>query len=148
MSTESRTVRRPAARRAGYVVSIIVNVAFVFLVNVRPGWWIVPFLTDATPDVLGWVNASIVVTVVANAVYLVYDPRWLRALGGMATTGVGLAAMVRIWQVFPFDFDDSALDWALIFRIMLAVGIFGSLIGLVAQFASLVRANVRRTDGR
>ena len=92
--------------------------------------------------------SSIVVTVVANAVYLVYDPRWLRALGGMATTGVGLAAMVRIWRVFPFDFDDSALDWALIFRIMLAVGIFGSLIGLVAQFASLVRANVRRTDGR
>ena len=93
-----------------------------------------PFLTDATPDVLWWVNASIVATVVANVVYLVYDPRWLRALGGMATIGVGLAAMVRIWQVFPFDFGDSALDWALIFRIMLAVGILGSLIGLVAQF--------------
>jgi len=144
VSTEAQPMRRPAARRAGYVVSIIVNVALVYLINVRPGWQIVPFLTDATPAVLGLVNASIVATVAANAVYVVYDPRWLRALGGMATTGVGLAAMVRIWRVFPFDFDDSTLDWVLIFRIMLAVGILGSLIGLVAQFASLIRASARR----
>jgi len=31
----------------------------------------------------------------------------LKTLGGVVTTAVGIAALVRIWQVFPFDFDDS-----------------------------------------
>lgn len=47
---------------------------------------------------------------VANLVYLLHDPRWLKALGDVVTTAVGLVAVLRMWAVFPFDFGDSSFD--------------------------------------
>lgn len=138
-------LRRPkprpsrGARRVGYFVAVGVNAAMLFAVNTWPGWDVLPFLTGETEQVIGWVNASIVVSLVANLVYLLDDRRWLRALGDIVTTGVGIVAMVRLWQVFPFDFDAGTLDWALVARILLAVGIIGSVIGVLVALVALVR---------
>jgi len=130
-----------AARRTGYVVAVLVNLAMLWGVNRWPGWDVLPFLTDDTASVLGLVNASIVVNVAANALYLVRDPAWFKALGDVVTTGVGLAALLRIWQVFPFDFGTtSTLDWELVTRVLLGVGIVGSGIAIVIALVSFVRA--------
>ena len=144
VSTEQR---RPAAatRRAGYTVSVLVNAALLYAVNVWPGWEAVPFLTADTSLVIGLVNASILVSLAANVVYLLRDPRWLRSLGDVATTAVGLVALVRIWQVFPFDFGDSSFDWPLAVHILLGVAVVGSVIGIAAGLVSFVR-NVARGD--
>ena len=32
---------------------------------------------------------------------MAYDPPWLKSVGDLATTGIGLAAAILIWQVFP-----------------------------------------------
>jgi hypothetical protein len=138
----TRAVRqRPSAtaRRTGYLISVAVNAALLYLVNRRPGWDAVPFLTAQTPQVLDLVNASMIAGLVANLVYLFRDPPRLRALGDLVTTGIGLAAMVRIWQVFPFSFKDSAFPWETVFRAALVVGIVGSAIGIVAALVALVR---------
>lgn len=142
VSTERR---RPAAatRRAGYAVSVLVNAALLYAVNVWPGWEAVPVLTGDTSLVIGLVNASILVNLAANVVYLLRDPRWLRSLGDVATTAVGLAALVRVWQVFPFDFGDSSFDWPLAVHILLGVAIVGSVIGIVAGLVSFVRGVAR-----
>ena len=50
----------PTARRSGYVVAAAVNAVLLYLVDVRPGWDAVPFLTADTTLVLGAVNASLV----------------------------------------------------------------------------------------
>src|SRR3954467_4855602 len=92
-----------AARRFGYLVGAAVNALLLYLANVRPGWHVVPFLTEDFAQVLVWVNASLLAGVVTNLVYLAHDSRWLTSLGGLVTTGIGLAALVRILQVFPFD---------------------------------------------
>ena len=140
-TTTRRTPRPgPATRRFGYIVALTVNVVMLFAVNRWPGWDALPFLTDDTERVISWVNASIIVGIAANLVYVVRDPRWLKALGDLLTTTVGLLAMVRIWQVFPFDFDDSSVDWTLVTHLLLAVGIVGSLIGIVVALVSFVRA--------
>jgi hypothetical protein len=118
----------------------VVNAGLLFVVNVRPGWQAVPFLTDDVRLVLGLVNASIVVGLLANALYVVSDPPWVKALGDVAQNVVGVAAMVRIWQVFPLDFGDSSFNWAVLARWFLAVGIGGSIIGILAGLVSLVRA--------
>ena len=138
--------RRPAlgARRAGYVVAAIFNAAVLYAVNRWPGWDAVPFLTSETTLVLGLVNASILVSLGVNLVYLVRDPSWLRSVGDVVTTAVGLAAMVRIWQVFPLDFGDSAVDWALVARILLLVGIGGSIIAIIVQLVSLATRRQRK----
>lgn len=137
--TPTRTRSSVAARRAGYVVSLLIEAAMLYVINVQPGWDAVPFLTEDTALVLGWVNASIVVGLVANLVYLVRDPVWLKALGDLATTAVGLVALQRIWQVFPFDFGDSSFDWPLVVRILLGLGIVGSVIGILVALLTAVR---------
>jgi hypothetical protein len=139
-TTTRRSTRRPsiAARRFGHVVAVLVNAVMLYVVNVWPGWDSLWFLTQDTPQVLGLVNASIVAGLVANAVYIVHDTGRLRSLGDLATTGIGLAAMVMIWEVFPFDFGAADFDWELVVRIALAVGIIGSVVAIIAHLVSLV----------
>jgi hypothetical protein len=132
--------KRPsvAARRTGYVIAIGVNAALLWLANVAPGWEVLPFLTADMEQVMPLVNASMLVGVVANIFYLAADPRWLKAVGDIVTTAIGIVAMVALWQVFPFDFGDASFDWALLFRWVLGVGIVGSVIGIVVNVVSLV----------
>lgn len=140
---ERRTRPSAASRRVGYVVSAAVNAVLLYLVNVRPGWEAVPFLTPATVLVLPLVNASMVVSLAANLVYALYDPAWLKALGDLATTAVGLAALVKIWQVFPLAFTDTTLPWETVARVLLAVGIVGSAIGILVAAVALIRGLAR-----
>ena len=133
-----------SARRVGYVFAVLFNSAGLCLVNVWPGWGAVPFLTGDTRQVLGIVNAVVIASLAVNVVYLFTDPRWLVALGGLVTTVLGLIGLIRIWQVFPFDFGDSSIDWTLLFHIGLVVGITGSCIAIVVQLVQLIRALVRR----
>jgi len=133
--TRARHRAGPAERRFGYLVAAVVNAVMLYLVNVSPGWEALPFLTRDFPQVLGLVNASIAVGVVANVVYLVRDPQWLRALGDVVTTAVGLAALVSIWQVWPIDLDTA---WDLLARWVVGVGVVGSVIAIVVAVVRFV----------
>ena len=132
------------ARRFGYSVGITVNLLLLYLVNRSPGWQVVPFLTDDMAQVIGLVNASLLAGVVANALYVVADPRWLRALGEAVTTSIGLAAMLRLWTVWPFDFGTTSVDWEQVTRVVLAFGIGGSAIAILVSLVSLVRGSTDR----
>ena len=127
----------PAARRAGYAIAAGINLLLLYLVNVRPGWDAVPFLNDDTATVLPLVNLSLIVAVAVNVLYLAYDARWFVALGGLATTGVGLVVLARLWQVFPFTFGVDSV-WPAVFRVTLLVAIGGSIIALIVQLVQLV----------
>jgi hypothetical protein len=134
--------RGVGARRFGYIVGALVNAALLYLANIWPGWEAVPFLTAETLLVMTIVNASIVSNVVANVVYLVWDAPWLQALGSIVTTAIGLLALVRIWEVFPFDFNGSTVDWPLVVRILLVVSIIGSIIAIIVAFVKFVKCLV------
>lgn len=125
-----------AARRVGYAIGIAVDVMLLWLINIWPGWSAVPFLTDETPRVLGLLDAALVVGAAVNVAYLGYDARWFVALGGLVTTSVGLAGLVLVWQVFPFAFAGAA--WAEVARILLVMGIVGSVVALVADAVRLL----------
>ncbi|HKX68789.1 MAG TPA: hypothetical protein VJN29_16345 [Intrasporangium sp.] len=129
-----------AGRRAGYVVAMTVNLVLLFLVNVAPGWQAVPFLTESTTEVLLLVNLSMAAAVAANAVYSVFDPAWMRALGDAVTTSVGLASLVRVWQVFPFDFDTTSVPWDVVARWVIGLGIFGCVVAIIVALVRLTRA--------
>jgi hypothetical protein len=132
----SSATRQP---RIGYVVGASINVVTLYLVNAEPGWRALPWLTDDLTRVIGLVNLALIAGAVTNLVYLLHDPPWLTALGGIATTGIGLAALVRLLDVFPFAFGDASVDWATVARVVLVVGIAGSVIGLIVQVVTLVR---------
>lgn len=134
----------PVATRFGYLVAAVVDLLLLSLINRSPGWRAVPFLTQDTPRVLGLVNASLVAGVVANSIYLMADPRWLRAVGDIVTTSIGLAALVQCWVVFPIAVGAvgavGGVDWELVARWVIGVGIGGSIIAIVVGLARLGRS--------
>jgi hypothetical protein len=145
MTLAEAPVRRPASmRRVGYVLAGFINLGILIAINVTPGWAALPFLTPDTELVLPLVNLSLVVGVLANVAYAAYDPAWVRSLGDLVSALVGIAAMARVWAVFPFDFGAYSFDWGLLTRFVLAIAIAGSLIGVIAGSVNLLRALVER----
>ena len=136
------TARQPRpADRAGQLIGALVNAVLLWMVNVQPGWEAVPFLTEDTPRVLPLVNLSIAVGLLTNLVYLLNNGPRMRALGGLITSAVGLAAAGRILQVFPLDLEEP---YSTVARILLVVAVVGSAIAIVVNLATLFTAN-RRT---
>ncbi|TIC87991.1 hypothetical protein E8D34_06780 [Nocardioides sp. GY 10113] len=144
---DARTTRRrgrpsPAARRFGYVVAVGANLVVLFLIHRWPGWDVVPFLSDGFTDVLPFVDASIVASIAANIVFLVRDTAALKAFGDLATTLVSLLALVRMWQVWPFDFAGVWGGWEPLTYLMLGVATFGTVVAAIVQAVTLVRLAV------
>ena len=134
-----------ATRRFGYVVAVLINAVLLYAANVWPGWEAVPFLTADTVLVMGLVNASIIVNLAANTAYLINDAPWFNAIGAVLTSAVGFVAAARIWKVFPFDFDGSAVDWTRLVRIVLALAMVGSAIAAIVGVVSVVKSATTRS---
>ncbi|MFJ6311300.1 hypothetical protein [Pseudarthrobacter oxydans] len=75
--------------RGGNVVSVLVNAAMMWGINIWPGWRVVPFLTRDTDRVLGIINASLTAGIVANLVFVVIRNRGIMALGNLVVLGIG-----------------------------------------------------------
>ena len=138
---------RPAVttRRSGYVVAVLINAVLLYAANVWPGWEAVPFLTADTVLVMGLVNASIIVNLAANAAYVITDRPWFKALGTVLTSVVGFAAAARIWNVFPFDFTGSAVDWSILVRVVLGLAMVGSAIAAIVSVVTVSKSATTRS---
>jgi hypothetical protein len=132
--------------RAGYVVAVIVNVIMWVLVNVRPGWRELPFLTADFLDILWVVNLSMITGAVANVAYLFYDADWFKSVCQIGVTAVGLAASIRMWQVFPFDFSSYLFPWEGITRVLLILAIVGSVVAIVSEVVKLAKLAIHQTS--
>lgn len=139
--TVTAPARRPsvASRRTGYVIGMAVNFVLIYLVDVRPGWSALPFLTADFARVVGLFTASLALGVAVNALYMVNDAPPVKTAGDVLTTAVGLAVLVRLLRVFPFDFAGSTVDWALVARVALWFAVVGTAIGLLVQVVRLVQ---------
>lgn len=121
--------------RGANVVSATVNLVILWVLNERPGWEQIPFLTEDTALVLPVVNLSLWASVVLEVLSFVLRSAPLRAAGEAVTTAIALVASVRIWQVFPFDLGTS---WAFAVRVLLVVAIVGSAVAVVVAIVRLV----------
>ena len=140
LSEERRS--RPA-RQAGYVVAIVINALILWVANNLLAWGWLSWLTDDFVDVLPAINASLIVTIIAYALFIAYDGEWFRALGDIVTGIYSLLAGIAMWQVFPFDFSAYAFDWALVARWVVGLGIFGVSIGVLVNVVKLLAMLVR-----
>ena len=143
-TVQTRAVRRrgrPRSRLAGYVMAVIVNAALLVLVDVRPGWAVVPFLTDDFVRVLWLVNLSLAAGAVVNLAYLGYDRAWFKSVGEIGVAVIGFVLAVRMWQVFPFDLTAG---WSTVARVLLSVAVVGSVVAVLTELARLGRRDPRR----
>ena len=126
------------AKRGGNLVSIIINGVLLYLINAHPGWYAAPFLTPSAAHVVGLVNLTLAAGIVANIVYLIAEPRWLRAIGDVATLTIAVVTTVRILQVFPFVFHGSWAFMTVLAPVLLILGIAGASIGILYSVAVLI----------
>ncbi|MGY1695315.1 MULTISPECIES: hypothetical protein [unclassified Geodermatophilus] len=128
-------------RRVGAAVAVLADVVVLLLLHVWPGWDVVPFLTDDTPQVLPFVDAALVAGIVVGLVQLA-RPRGAAIPGGtLVTTAVGLVALVRVLQVFPFDLDPG---WEVVVRVALWVAVAGAVLAVLAWLVALLRLRAAR----
>lgn len=126
--------------RSGSIGSAVVNALLLYGINIWPGWQAVPFLTPDMDRALDIINASLIAGIVVNVVCAVIRSRALLALGNLVVMGIGLAALLRLWDVFPFDFGSSWSGWPVLVRVFLGLGMVGSIIGAIVELVNLFRA--------
>ena len=131
------------ARRFGHLVTIVVSLALLYLANGLPNWN-TPIITNDWPDVLWAVNLSLGATIVANLIFLAFDPWWFRESVQIALTGLSIIVLGTLYRVFPFDLGQARYDQ--LARLVLLVAILGVSIALIAELVSLARALARRSS--
>ncbi|MGY1829344.1 hypothetical protein ACI8AA_02825 [Geodermatophilus sp. SYSU D01180] len=130
-----------AGRRANAVAAVVADGVLLLLIHVWPGWEVVPFLTDGTTRVLPYVDAALVAGIVVGLLQLA-RPRGASAPAGtLVTTAFGLAATVRVLQVFPFDLSGG---WEVVVRVVLWLGIAGGVVGILVALGALLRLRPAR----
>jgi hypothetical protein len=110
--THSRPELRVGGIDFSYVLMEFVFVVLLYVVNVRPGWQSLPFVTDEATQVVWLLNVVLVLGLVANFAYLFNDSTRLRALGSYAMAGVTVLFLVRLLETFPFDFGSQDSAWS------------------------------------
>jgi hypothetical protein len=121
----------PAARRAGYAFAVTITVLIWFALTAWPGWRDFGFFTDDFTRVLPLVQAALLAMILANLAFALHDVVWLRTLGAVISDGLGIAALVAVWRVFPFTFAGSG--WGVALRVALAFAIIGTVLDVLVQ---------------
>ncbi|WP_142461318.1 hypothetical protein [Geodermatophilus aquaeductus] len=135
--TEVRT-RPPstAGRRGNAVAAVLANGILLLLVHVWPGWEVVPFLTDETTQVLPFVDVALLAGIAVALLQMARPGGVSVPVGTTLTTAFGLAATVRLLQVFPFDLSSG---WEVVVRVLLWLGIAGGVVGILVSLPGLLR---------
>ena len=138
-------VKAPAfPKQIEYGINIVVNAVFLVIVNNVLKWDFAPWLTDDFNKVLWLFNISLIATITANVIFFFHNPGWFLSLIRFFLNTIGLILAVRMLQVFPFDFSAYSVNWALVMRIMLILGIVGVSIGVIAELIKFAAAVWKR----
>lgn len=143
MPARERTGHPSAGRRFGYVVAIGCNALAIWIVHHLLDWGWPRFLTDQFDEVLPLVTVSFVYSMATNAVFVVYDGQWLRSLVNVGGSVIAFVVTLRMYQVYPFDFSDYAVDWSWLVTTLLVIGMVVTAIAAVAESVRAV-VEIRR----
>lgn len=141
------TTQPTTARRVGHILSILTNAVMLWAAYQLLDWGWPNFLTSDFAQVLGILTLSFLVGMVASATFLFRDRGRFRALADLVTGSIGIAVLLRLWSVFPFDFSVYEQDWSWLVTLLIILGIVGTSIGLVVSVVRLVRPDEPRSAG-
>jgi hypothetical protein len=135
-----RAGRSREARITGYIIAILVNVAFWYLVG-NLAAWDVPFITNDFVLVVGALQLSIGAAILGNAVLVTYDPPWFRHVVQIVLSAFALRATYALYQVFPFR---SGIGLDPLLRIALLVAMVGTGIAILVEVVQLISTSWTR----
>jgi hypothetical protein len=126
------------ARQFEYAIAVIIKVALLYVVLNILDWSWTPFLTEDFNRVIPILRFSIGATILANALYMVYDPVWFKSIIQVGLLTISMIVMARVWQVFPFDFSSYDFPWMGTARAILAFTVIGIMLGIISELVRLV----------
>jgi hypothetical protein len=127
-------------RNVGYGIAILINLVLLYVVQHLMEWGIAPFLTEEFNDLVPLITASLSVSVAVYVIYLFDDRPTIKSVGQIVTNLVSLFVTVQVFAVFPFDFTGYDFDWSTLVRVILILGMVGTVFGTLAEVRKLIAA--------
>jgi hypothetical protein len=130
-----------SARQFGYVVSIIVNIALLYIANNFLNWNI-PFLTKDFTQCLWAVNLSLGVTIFINFIFIFFDRKWFTNLMQAFGNVFAFISGFIFWRVFPLNLSIS-MSRIVNFALIIALGaiVLSTMIELIGAVRNYNRSN-------
>ena len=127
-------------QKSEYVVAIIFNIIFWYIVNNILNWNIY-FITNAFSEVLWILNLTIIVTIIGNVLLLLYSPDKFRHIMKIILNIFAFIAVYFVYEVFPFNFYNSFYNWGL--AVLLILAMIGIVIATIVEIYLLVSGRPR-----
>ncbi|UTB32507.1 MAG: hypothetical protein NKF70_13625 [Methanobacterium sp. ERen5] len=118
-----------------YFLAILVNLVLLYIANSLI-YWNLSFIAANFSDVLWAVNLSLIVALVANVSFVLYDPRWFKICSKIIMNITALVAAITLLTVFPFVINQFVL--ALGLKFILIIGIIASFVSIIFQILKLL----------
>jgi hypothetical protein len=130
------------ARRFGYLVTIVVLFILVYVFEHLYDWG-VPFLTEEYNDLVWYIRLSFYASIVAYALYFLYDPKWFRHLLKAIANIFSALTTIMFYVRFPFDFPTYQVNKIvkIVLLVMMIISIISILTELIKAIKLLTRTN-------
>ncbi len=119
-----------------YVIAIIFNLILLYVFNNLFNWHI-NFVTSALINILWIINLSITVSILGNALLLIYHPNLFRHVMKTIINIFAFVAVFFLYVTFPFNFSNFYLYWTL--NILLFIIMVGLAISIIVELVYLLR---------
>lgn len=123
-------------KKSDYVGTIIINIIFIYLWRWLPSK--LPFLADSFAAILPLFYISFVASIAANILFIIHDGRFFKGIIKTALNLFGLAILFSLYYIFPFNFSAYSVNWDLILRILLIIGIVGTIIAIISELIKAI----------
>ncbi len=133
----------PDARKFGYIVTILINLALIYVANNLLSWKI-PWLKTSFVQCLWAINLSFMVTIFVNFIFLFFDRRWFRHLMEAFSNVFSFLSGFIFWRVFPLDISPLWAHWINLFLILILIF---TLISILVEASKAVK-HYRREERR
>jgi hypothetical protein len=110
-------------RTSEFIIAIVINLIFFYIFNNLLNWHL-NFITNSFQDVLWIINLTLGFTIIVNALYLFYHPKWLRDSLQIIINILGFLVVYFLYKVYPFNFNQIFISYGLklvLILIMLAI---------------------------
>lgn len=127
-------------KKFGYVVSMLVNAALIYVFN-NLLTWNIPYLLPTFEGCLWAIRLSLSATIFINFIYIFFDENWFHHLMQAILNVFSWISIYFLYTIFPFTFPADL--WTQITKIaflfLLVVIPIGTLVELIQFFRKLNR---------
>ncbi len=120
-------------KNSEFIIAIVINIIFLYIFNNLLNWHI-SFITNSFQDVLWIINLTLTFTIIVNALYLFYHPKWLRDSVQIIINILGFLVVYFLYAVYPFKFSQVFISYGLkLVLILIMIGIIAATIYQIMQ---------------